>query len=107
MHGLPLIRHCAWLGAKLAFASLAAIVIAFWLWMIGFIAYKSIQLGVSPLAIIHAFDNQTLRSLLYILLGLVWGVIVGTAFCTAISAGIGAVAAVVKRVRGTSTQATI
>ena len=107
MHGLSLIRHCAWLGARLAFASLAAIVIAFWLWMIGFIAYKSIQLGVSPLAIIRAFDNHPLSSLLYILLGPVWAVILGTAFCAAISAGIGAVAAVVMRERGTSTQATI
>ena len=107
MHGLSLIRHCAWFGAKLVFAPLATFVLAFWLWMIGFIAYKSIQLGISPWAVLRAFDNQPLNSLLFIVVAPIWAVFCGTVLVVAISAGIGAVAAVVKRARGTNTQAKI
>ena len=98
-HGFTLIRHCAWLGTKLAFYALVGVVVSLWIFLTGFIIFKCIHLGVSPIAVIGAFDNHPMSSLFNLLLGPLWSIAIGTVVCGTIGAGIGAIAAIVQRAR--------
>ena len=105
LFGLALIKRCVWLSAKICLTALMAICLVCWIGLAGLVVYKSQKIGVSPLEIIQATTNAPSSSILQnkmIKEGLYYSlqfVLVGTACCTFVGAGVGVVVAMLKNRR--------
>ena len=93
------IKHCAWLGAKIAFFVLSPICAIGWLAATGVVLYKSLELGVSPSEIMATVAYAKVYDCLMALVALV---IVGVTFCAVTGGVIGAIVATFRRVASRS-----